>query len=279
MLNEIEEFNAYTQAPIYEAKGKRDTSYLGRFTFDMLLDFEGLARVLTTVARGYMWKNGEPDIDHAMNALYAWCSHPDNKTASPKKNWQYNTDHSVLHDEFPELVNINGCGWFFRHVHSVCDFVNGNPEAVSKTAQKHCEKLSGGFDDAWRKKVMQFMTPIFSPSTRGAWILRFDDVLADAKELGPLCDRDYSLPEELISQLKDMSSQDCPFEALELMVKYYISYKPEDSDWVVLPVTNVDAYFGSTNFSKKWLNKMPERLIIRQKQGFGVCRYMVNLTL
>ena len=68
-----------------------------------------------------------------------------------------------------------------------------------------------------------------------------------------------------------------PVEAVELLVKYYLANKPEDSDWVVLPVTNCDAYFGDTNFSRKWLGKMPESLILRQKQNFGVCRYMVRL--
>ena len=56
MINEREEFLAYTGQPVYSAQNKRDTSYMGRFTFDMLLDFEGLSRVLTIVARGYMWR-------------------------------------------------------------------------------------------------------------------------------------------------------------------------------------------------------------------------------
>ena len=56
MINEREEFLAYTEQPIYSAQNKRDTAYMGRFTFDMLLDFEGLSRVLTIVARGYMWQ-------------------------------------------------------------------------------------------------------------------------------------------------------------------------------------------------------------------------------
>ena len=46
---------------------------MGRFTFDMLLDFEGLSRVLTIVARGYMWQGEEPDIERAARALRA-CS-------------------------------------------------------------------------------------------------------------------------------------------------------------------------------------------------------------
>ena len=55
------------------------------------------------------------------------------------------------------------------------------------------KKLSRGFDDAWRNKMLQFQTPIFSPMTRGEWVLRFDDILADAKEQGRLRDRDILL--------------------------------------------------------------------------------------
>ena len=69
MINEREEFLAYTEQPIYSAQNKRDTAYMGRFTFDMLLDFEGLSRVLTIVARGYMWQGEEPDIERAARAL------------------------------------------------------------------------------------------------------------------------------------------------------------------------------------------------------------------
>ena len=50
MLNEIEEFNAYTQFPKYCANGKRDMSFLGRFTFDMLIKQIGLNRVLISRA-------------------------------------------------------------------------------------------------------------------------------------------------------------------------------------------------------------------------------------
>ena len=50
MLNEIEEFKAYTKFPKYCATGKRDMSFLGRFTFDMLIKQIGLHRVLTIIA-------------------------------------------------------------------------------------------------------------------------------------------------------------------------------------------------------------------------------------
>lgn len=54
MLNEIEEFKAYTTFPAYTARNKFDNTYLGRFTYDTLLEKHGLVRVFTILARGYV---------------------------------------------------------------------------------------------------------------------------------------------------------------------------------------------------------------------------------
>ena len=59
MVNEWSEFLEYTGTVTYAAKSKRDTRYLGRFTWDTLVDFEGLVRVLTVLARGFLFH--EPD--------------------------------------------------------------------------------------------------------------------------------------------------------------------------------------------------------------------------
>lgn len=274
MIDEREEFRAYTEAPVYSSTGKRDLSYMGRFTFDMLMDFEGLARVLTIVARGYMWQQAdEPDVARARRALLAWCSVPDSKKASPKEGWQYQSAFPELCEEFPALVDSCGGGWLYRHVHHICDYVKKHPDIVSKTAQEHCIKLARGFDAAWRNKVLQFQTPIFSPSTRGAWVLRFDDVLADAKELGPLRENAVQLDADTVQRLKSLTPEDVPWEVVDLLARYYLVNRPMDSQWAVLPVTNVDAWFGNTNFSRKWLVRIPDTILIREKQSFGVCRY------
>ena len=42
MLNELEEFKAYTTPVKYEVNRKGDTALLGRFTFESLLSFENL---------------------------------------------------------------------------------------------------------------------------------------------------------------------------------------------------------------------------------------------
>ena len=285
MLNEWQEFLDYTGSVIYTASGKNDTTYLGRFTFDTLLDFEGLARVLTILARGYLFhgadgsifqENPRIRIDYARRALCAWCSVPDRKTATPKETWQFKTDFRDLYQEFPDLVDEDGTGWFCRHVHAVAQFIRENPDKVRKTAVEKAEIIEKKFDTAWRNKVLQYQVAIFSPQTKGAWTLRFDDVLADALELGPLRQAGPELSSVLLERLQAATPSRIPFEIIQTLVAYYIANKPEDSDWVVLPVANFDAYFGGTSFSKKYLRAIPETIMVRDGMGFGVCRYKMT---
>jgi len=108
-------------------------------------------------------------------------------------------------------------------------------------------------------------------------VLRFDDVLADALELGALRKNEIDLSHKDIQAADVLTPKDIPNEVIHTLIAYYRANKPEDSDWVVLPVASFDAYFGSTNFSHKWLVKIPDAILTREKQSFGVCRYRVNL--
>ena len=274
MLNEFDEFKSYTHFPKYSTNGKRDMSFLGRFTFDMPIKQIGLHRVLTIIARGYMFETVTPDIDRAKGALQAWCSLPTEK----KDDWKANTNFKDLHPKYSELVDEEGCGWFYRHVHNICDFVKSNSDSVSKTTVSKCDLLRKGFDKEWEKKVIQFQVPIFSTTTIGSWILRFDDILADALELRKLQNKDFSLSDGIIEYIK--SHVALPAQpAAELLVKNYIANKPHDSDKVVLPVTNFDAYFGNGTFSKKWLPKEFDSIITRDPQSNGVSRYTLHENL
>ena len=85
MTNEWKEFKAYTEPVNYTATGKRDTAYLGRMTFETITEYVGMARILTILARGYLFHNadgslrdGDPyaRVEYARNALCAWCSVP-----------------------------------------------------------------------------------------------------------------------------------------------------------------------------------------------------------
>ena len=108
-------------------------------------------------------------------------------------------------------------------------------------------------------------------------MLRFDDILADALELGALRKYEISLSPENMQTVDLLTPKYIPTEVIHTLITYYRANKPEDSDWVVMPVASFDAYFGSTNFSHKWLVKITDAIMIREKQSFGVCKYRINI--
>lgn len=281
MLNEWQEFLDYTGPVAYKADGKKDTTWLGRFTFEALRDFGGLSRVLTILARGFLFHGpdgavleGEPRerMDYARQGLCAWCSVPER--AGMKPEWQYWTDFGSLHEELPALVDKDGRGWFCRHFHAAMTFARDNPKVVRKAYSEAAGELDKKFDAEWRKKVRQFQMPLFSSSADGAWIIRFDDVIVDALELGLLRQCTVALPDDLLAKIEAVRPEKLPAEVIQTLIAYYIANKPEDSDWVVLPVANFDCWFGDTNFGRKYLSQIPEE-IIQRDSSFGVSRYRV----
>lgn len=275
----MEEFWAYVTEQKYTAKNKQDLSYLGRFTFNTLTEFEGLGRILTIIARGYLFhsKNGEilsgsayDRIEYARNALCAWCSLPSKSDEPPFVNF------GNLSKTFPELVNEKGEGWLYRHIKNIQKFAKNSPEFISKTAQNKIDGISKGFANEWKKKLRQMQVPIFAFNTKATWLLRFDDILADALELGPLCARKHVLSEERAQKLSLLEIEAVPAEVIYDVVSFCEANAQEDTLWVVLPVANFDCFYGNTNFSKKWLSKIPEEILTREVSN-GVCRVKLNI--
>ena len=279
MTNEWLEFQAYIKKPTYSAASKHDLSYLGRFTFKTITDFEGFGRILTIIARGYLFHNqdgslyeGNPyeRVEYARNALCAWCSIPGNNEDEPFTNF------GELSSDFPELVNAKGEGWYYRHVQNIVKFVKKNPDAVSEKAKTTVALISKGFKAEWKKKVRQLQVPIFALNTKAAWALRFDDILADALNLGALRTEEYILPPEKENFIATLDLGGVPFEVICDVVAYCEANKPTDTDWVVLPIANFDCYYGNTNFSKKWLSKIPADILSREVSN-GVSRVKLNI--
>lgn len=214
MLNEIAEFKAYTEIPIYERNGKNDNSFLGRFTCESIQGFEEFTRVLTIIARGYMFKNGSADIEYARWAISAWCSIPDKSNV--KEKWQFKTDFREYRSEFPELVSENGEGWFYRHFHNAMKFVKNNPDKFTTKDIEKYTLMDRNFDNAWRKKVTQMQYGTYDLNTKGAWILRFDDILSSALEFGKLKNKDFELPEETKSKIADFTKSPVRLTLLKL---------------------------------------------------------------
>ncbi len=279
MTNEWLEFQAYTKKPTYSAANKHDLSYLGRFTFKTITDFEGFGRILTVIARGYLFHNqdgslctGNPyeRVEYARKALCAWCSVPDKNEDKPFINF------GALSSDFPELVNDKGEGWYYRHVQNIVKFVKKNPDAVSEKAKTIVALIAKGFKTEWKKKVRQLQVPIFALNTKAAWALRFDDILADALELGALRTEEYILLPERENAITALDLGGVPFEVVCDVVAYCEANKPTDTAWVVLPIANFDCYYGNTNFSKKWLSKIPATILSREVSN-GVSRVKLNI--
>ena len=281
ITNEWAEFLAYTKEPTYAVRNKKDNSFLGRFTMDMLMENYGFARILTVLARGYLFHNpdGTPRdsdpyerTDDARRFLCAWSSIPDKKNATPRAEWQFKTDFRELHDAFPELVDADGCGWYIRHLHGISNFINTNRDKVGKTTHKLADNMER-LGDAWRKKVIQFQIPIFSESTKGDLILRFDDVIADALELGALRIESIRLTDEQEQWLVEVTPSKVPLHVSKPLLEYYIANKPVDSDWCVLPVTNVEAYLGSSALSRMYLKWLNNKFMVRKESASVVGAY------
>ena len=275
MLNEIEEFEAYTKMPEYRRKDKNDNSFFGRFTCEGIQNFEGFPRVLTIIARGYMFRSGTSDIEYARRAILAWCSIPDKKLGE-KEDWHFKTDFREYHEEFPELVSENGEGWFYTHFHNAMNFAIGNYEDFTDKEIEKYALMDKNFDSVWRKKLMQMQYDPYDLNTKGAWILRFDDILSAALELGELKNKDFKLAEKKKALIRTFTKADVSAFALETLIKYYIANCPEDTDWVVLPVSNFDAYFGLTSFSKKRLTELVKSGAIERENSYNVSRYRIN---
>ena len=106
--------------------------------------------------------------------------------------------------------------------------------------------------------------------------MRFDSCRAQALELEPLRTEQAILSPALVEQLRSLTPKGVPVEMVETLAAYYLANKPEDSDWVVLPVANFDAYFGTTSFGRKYLKQIPETVLERSETGFGLCRYRLG---
>ena len=248
----------------------------------MLLDIMGFQRILTILARGYLFRDGSDGYDRievARRALLAWCSLSGEKT---KKAPDQETDPRLrvnfgeYAEEFPELVMPEGEGWLIRHVENMIRFVEANPTTVRKGVAEKMQALKKGFRKQWANKLRQMQVPPFASNTKGAWVLRIDDILADALESGPLKTRDFDLPEEMIQRITDLTPKGVPVEVSILLYKYYLLNKEDGREYVLLPQQNFNAYFGNTSFSQKWVATLNGKLIDKKVLG-GVCKYRLCL--
>ena len=67
------------------------------------------------------------------------------------------------------------------------------------------------------------------------------------------------------------------FDATDTSKEYLVEEtKQDDCEYVVFPVANFNAYYGSTTFSKKKLPQLPHSVFDREERH-GPCRLKVKL--
>jgi len=76
-------------------------------------------------------------------------------------------------------------------------------------------------------------------------------------------------------QDKGIDLSGVPLEVVCDVVAYCEANKNDTTDWMVLPVASFDCYYGNTNFSKKWLSKMPDIVLTREVSN-GICSVKVK---
>lgn len=189
MLNEVQEFLDYTTTPAH---------YLGRYTVESIRDFFGFERIFTILARGYLFRGGDPydNVETARKALCAWCSIPEKM--SKGRDGEFTTCFPELCGEFPELVDEDGCGWYIRHIRAISNLAELKPQKVKAGVRALFPEKLPEYEIQWRKKVRQFQIPIFQESTDAIWQLRFDDIIACALTLGPLREMEVEVSQAVL---------------------------------------------------------------------------------
>ena len=54
------------------------------------------------------------------------------------------------------------------------------------------------------------------------------------------------------------------------LAEYYIANKEPDSDWVIIPRTNISAYLGSATYMESYENKIPDGFMEKKPEMGGV---------
>ena len=129
------------------------------------------------------------------------------------------------------------------------------------------------FEKKWREKVEQFHTSIYDVNTINGWIIRFDGIISDAIELGPLRENEIEIPDSILHKLNEILPENC-IEGVEVLIKYYNANRQPETDWVVISHINLDGYLGYGTFTKKLLATIPEDILIRST-NHGVNRYKI----
>ena len=285
LTNEWLEFKAYTDTPVFLAESKQSTAFIGRFTVRMIKQNKGFSRIFTVLARGYLFHNADGTlrtddpyerIEKARKFLCAWCSLPYETVSN--KALTFHTSFPELHNEFPEIVDENGAGWYYRYLHSLSAYIKKNKENVTK--KLHCfaeKKTLKAIESTWANKLIQFQYSIYNDRSSADFPLLFDTAIADALILGPLRTEAVVLPDEALQKIKAYGVNAKTERLMITLAEYYIANKEPDSYWVIIPRTNISAYLGSAKYMESYEGKIPEGFMEKKPEMGGVSAVRIKV--
>ena len=285
MTNEWLEFKAYTDAPVFFADSKQSTAFMGRFSTTIIKKNKGFNRIFTILARGYLFHNADGTLrtddpyertDEARDFLCAWCSLPYETVSN--KALAFHTSFPELHNEFPEIVDENGAGWYYRYLHSLSAYIKKNKDNVTK--KLHCfteKKTLKAIESTWANKLIQFQYSMYNDRSSADFPLLFDTAIADALVLGPLRIEAVVLPDEPLQKIKAYGADAKTERLMITLAEYYIANKEPDSDWVIIPRTNISAYLGSASYLEMYESRIPEGFIEKKPEMGGVSAVRISI--
>lgn len=285
MTNEWLEFKAYTDTPVFLAESKQSTAFIGRFTVRMIKQNKGFNRILTILARGFLFHNADGTLrtddpyesfEKARHFLCAWCSLPYETVSN--KSLAFHTSFPELHSKFPDIVDENGAGWYYRYLHSLSDYIKKNKDNVTK--KLHCfaeKKTLKAIESTWANKLIQYQYSIYNNRSSADFPLLFDTAIADALVLGPLRTEAVVLPDEALQKIKAYGVNAKTERLMITLAEYYIANKEPDCEWVIMPRTNISAYLGSATYMESYEDKMPEGFMEKKPEMGGVSAVRINV--
>jgi len=96
-------------------------------------------------------------------------------------------------------------------------------------------------------------------------------------ELGALRREEVRLTYEQMTYIESIQPLGIPLNVLTTIAEYYIANKPYDSDWCVLPVTNIEAYLGSSALNKQYMHKIPTEFMQKKETSYGIAVCKMNI--
>ena len=95
--------------------------------------------------------------------------------------------------------------------------------------------------------------------------------IADALELGALRIESIRLTDEQEQRLAEVTPSMVSICVTRTIFEYYLANKPVDSNWCVLPVTNVEAYLGSSALNRMYLKPLNGIVIESKGERINAC--------